>query len=106
MTGNGRTRGLAQLVVAAALVLSGAAVLTEVPATAAPLNLCVDPDNGSPAVEELSLEPSSVDVTQESRQVTVRARLVDTGGPGAAGGVVGARITLGTPHGSDVPVDL
>ncbi|MGZ5418466.1 MAG: hypothetical protein ACXWDI_14960 [Nocardioides sp.] len=90
-------------------MLTGTAVLTEVPATAAPLNPCVDPDdpdNGRPAVGELSLEPSSVDVTEEPQRVTVRARLVDTGGPGAAGGVVGARITLGTPHGSDVPVDL
>ena len=79
MTGEMRTRGLAQLVVAAALVLSGAAVLTEVPATAAPLNPCVDPDHGRPIVQELAVEPSSVDVTERPQRVTVRARRsVDT----------------------------
>lgn len=72
---------------AVALILSGTALLTEVTASAAPLNRCVSDDSGLPVVQQVVVSPSSVDVTEASQQVTLSMEVADTGGPGEASGV-------------------
>lgn len=94
-TTSSRTRVLAGPV-AALLVMASAVVLSPVPgAAAAPLNPCVNPDNGRPVVEEVTVTPTTVDVTDGPQQVTVEARVTDSGGPGPASGVARAGVALG-----------
>lgn len=67
--------------------------------SAVELTSCVDPDNGRPELQAVSFSPTAVDATDSARDVTLRMRVVDTGGPGAARGIEQVNATVGP----DVP---
>ena len=96
ITGPGTPRPGLLALTACTLLACGTAALADVGPAAAyePLNRCVSPDNGLPTVQQLSFSPASVDVTSGPVQVTVRMRIVDPGGPGAASGVASAAVSL------------
>jgi hypothetical protein len=86
---------------AAAVPLDGATGATR------GLSRCVNPDNGVPTVEDVTLSAGSVDVTDAARSVEVTMRVVDTGGPGPASGVRYASAKLAPPRGGpELPVEL
>jgi hypothetical protein len=86
------TRAVVRLTVVA--VMAGA--MTMVPATAAaePLIDCVSADNGDANLLSVSFTPAVVDVTHGPVEVTLRATVADTGGPGDASGVVRVEVDL------------
>lgn len=65
------------------------------PAYAAELSPCVVPDNGRPQIHDIQFSPATVDVTETAEEVTLRMRIVDPGGPGAATGVQSVEATVG-----------
>jgi hypothetical protein len=56
---------------------------------------CYPPDNGNPRVAGFSISPQVVDARRGPQVVTFRVRPRDTGGPGAATGVLKGRLSYG-----------
>jgi hypothetical protein len=87
------TRVVAYVGVAA--VMAGAITTYQaVAAAAAPLIDCVSADNGDPELIGLSFTPAVVDVSDGPAEVTVRATVADTGGPGEPSGVARMQVEL------------
>jgi hypothetical protein len=98
-------RTLAATTLAAALTAS--VPLDDATGAATGLSPCVNPDNGVPVVEDVSLSSAAVDVTDAARSVQVTMRVVDTAGPGPATGVRHVSAALAPPGGvPELPVDL
>lgn len=63
---------------------------------------CYPPDNGNPELFAFTVTPATVDVRLQRQVVTFKALPRDSGGPGAATGVVGGWLSIGlTPDPAD-----
>lgn len=96
---SGRHRHIA-VAGAGALLLTGLTATSAPTAFAAPLNPCVSSDNGKPQIHDISFTPTTVDVTEEPREVRVRVRATDKGGPGDPTGIEEALLRVRAPKGS------
>ena len=88
---------------ALALALAGVVAVVIAPITeaapppAAPLNNCVNTDNGDPVPQTLTRTPNAVNVTTADKTVAFTLGAVDTGGPGPAAGIKSGYIGLRRP---------
>ena len=90
-------RRYAPLRLALGVALAGAALaIVEAPAAhAAPLNDCVESDNGDPVVTSFVLSPHPVNVTRRGTRLRFRLHVQDRGGPGPASGVAEVWVGFG-----------
>jgi hypothetical protein len=58
------------------------------------LSPCVEPDNGSPVFEHVSVDHRVIDVRRHARTLHVFVRMRDTGGPGTRSGVAAAWVSI------------
>ena len=73
-------------------------------AVAVPLNDCVIPDNRLPLLRGLTLSPARLDLSRRPQRLTVRANVVDIGGPGPASGIRSVDVYLGNTKHPVTPV--
>ena len=84
----GRARRRTPALLLAGVLVPGLVLVAPAPsAQAAPLNDCVDSDNGDPVLTSFTRTPAAVDVTEGRKRVFFSLEVEDLGGPGPASGV-------------------
>ncbi len=86
----------ALLAAVASPAVSPAAAGAPPPADPVPLTPCVSTDNGSPVVQRVAVNHRLLDTSRHPETLLVTVHAIDTGGPGAATGIVSGSVSLDT----------